>query len=140
MARCVEIKAEVVASDEREGGRRAILNYGHTLAHALETAGGYGLRHGEAVAVGLIFAARLAERLERIDEKRVARHYEVVDSYDLPKTLPPGTDVDEVIEIMGRDKKATSGLSFVLDGPSGVVIVNDVPRSAVEATLAEVGE
>ncbi|HUP70134.1 MAG TPA: 3-dehydroquinate synthase family protein [Acidimicrobiales bacterium] len=140
VAACVRIKAEVVADDEREGGRRATLNYGHTLAHALETAGGYGLRHGEAVSVGLIFAAHLAERLGRIDERRVAHHYEVVDSYDLPKTFPAGTDVDEVIEIMGRDKKATSGLSFVLDGPSGVAVVHDVPRAAVEATLAEVGE
>jgi 5-deoxy-5-amino-3-dehydroquinate synthase len=63
VARCVEIKAEVVAADEREGGRRALLNYGHTLAHALETATEHELAHGEAVAVGLMYAARLARRL-----------------------------------------------------------------------------
>ena len=62
IARCVAIKAEVVADDERESGRRAVLNYGHTLAHALEAHGGYDLRHGEAVAVGLIYAAELAHR------------------------------------------------------------------------------
>ncbi|MDP9404624.1 MAG: 3-dehydroquinate synthase [Actinomycetota bacterium] len=140
IAACVRIKAEVVAGDEREAGRRAILNYGHTLAHALETGGGYGLRHGEAVAVGLIFAARLARRLGRIDEPRVQHHYDVVASYGLPQTLPPGTDVDQVIEIMGRDKKVTSGLSFVLDGPSGVAPVHDVARADVEAALVEVGE
>src|SRR5205807_8293293 len=89
VAKCVAIKAEVVASDEREGGRRAILNYGHTLAHALETAGHYDLRHGEAVAIGLVFAAVLAERLGRIDEQRVDEHRRVVGGYDLPMNLPP---------------------------------------------------
>nr|WP_254126962.1 3-dehydroquinate synthase family protein [Aquihabitans sp. G128] len=66
VAACVACKAEVVASDEREGGRRAILNYGHTLGHALETAGSYDLRHGEGVAIGLVYAAELARRLGRI--------------------------------------------------------------------------
>ncbi len=70
VAACVACKAAVVADDERESGRRALLNYGHTLAHALETAGHYDLRHGEAVAIGLVFAARLAERLGRIGEER----------------------------------------------------------------------
>src|SRR5207237_2626922 len=90
VARCVAIKAEVVASDEREGGRRAILNYGHTLAHALETAGHYDLRHGEAVAIGLCFAARLADRLGRIDEHRVKEHEHVVVGYGLPTWIPAG--------------------------------------------------
>ena len=70
IAACVRIKAAVVAADEREGDRRAILNYGHTLAHALETAGRYDLRHGEAVAIGLVFAAELANVLGRIDGAR----------------------------------------------------------------------
>ncbi|HUR17409.1 MAG TPA: 3-dehydroquinate synthase family protein [Acidimicrobiales bacterium] len=140
IAACVRIKADVVAGDEREAGRRATLNYGHTLAHALETAGGYELRHGEAVAVGLVFAARLAHRLGRIDDGRVQRHYDVVAGYDLPASLPPGTDVEEIIGLMGRDKKATRGLSFVLDGPVGVAVVHDVARADVEATLAEMGE
>jgi len=63
VAECVATKAAFVAADEREGGRRALLNYGHTLAHAIETTGRFDLRHGEAVAVGLAFAARLARRL-----------------------------------------------------------------------------
>ena len=62
IARCIEIKADVVASDEREGGRRALLNYGHTLAHAIETATDHSIAHGEAVAIGLVFAAELAHR------------------------------------------------------------------------------
>ena len=71
---------------------QALLNYGHTLAHALETAGNYDLRHGEAVAMGLVFAARLARQLGRIGDERVAEHYRVVSGYDLPSTLPPGAD------------------------------------------------
>ena len=77
VARCVEIKAEVVAADEREAvgaGRRALLNYGHTLAHALEIATGHDLTHGEAVGVGLVFAAELAAGLGRIDRARVDEH------------------------------------------------------------------
>ena len=109
VAACVRCKAEVVASDEREGGRRAILNYGHTLAHALETAGGYDLRHGEAVAIGLVYAAEVARRLGRIDDARVAEHRKVVAGYDLPLDLPPGLDPDELVDLFGRDKKAVTG-------------------------------
>ena len=144
VARCVEIKASFVAGDERETGDagavtrpRSCLNYGHTLAHALETAGGYGLRHGEAVAVGLVFAARLAARLGRIDDARVRRHEDVVRGYDLPSALPPGTDADELLTVMARDKKSQGGLSFVLDGPDGVEPVHDVARADVEAALKE---
>src|SRR5436305_4569151 len=72
VAACVACKAAVVAGDEREGGDRALLNYGHTLAHALEIAGHYDLRHGEAVAIGLVFAAELAAVLERVVPDRVA--------------------------------------------------------------------
>ncbi len=137
VARCVAIKAEVVASDERESGRRAVLNYGHTLAHALETAGGYGLRHGEAVAVGLVFAARLAHRLGRITEPRVQEHLDVVRGYGLPEDVPPGVDAAELVTLMGRDKKATQGMTFVLDGPRGVEPVPGVAAADVEATLKE---
>src|SRR5207248_1361764 len=103
VAKCVAIKAEVVASDEREGGRRAVLNYGHTLGHALETAGHYDLRHGEAVAIGLVFAAVLAERLGRIDPERVDEHRRVVAGYDLPMHLPPDADAEaELVDAVQR--------------------------------------
>jgi len=137
VARCAAIKAEVVSSDERESGRRAVLNYGHTLAHALETAGGYGLRHGEAVSVGLVFAARLAHRLGRIDEARVQDHLKVVRSYELPEAVPEGVDAGELVTLMERDKKATRGMTFVLDGPRGVEVIPAVARADVEATLKE---
>lgn len=137
VARSVEIKAEVVASDEREGGRRAILNYGHTLAHAIETLGEYDLRHGEAVAIGLVYAAEVARRLDRIDDARVAEHRAVVASYDLPAALPAGMDPDELLALFARDKKAVRGVTLVLDGPNGVEPVTDIDervlRDALEA-------
>jgi 5-deoxy-5-amino-3-dehydroquinate synthase len=135
VAACVAIKAEVVADDEREGGRRAILNYGHTLAHAIEIAGDHDLRHGEAVAVGLIFAAELGFQLGRIDTARVAEHRRVVAAYDLPGTLPVGLRTDELIALMGRDKKALDGLTFVLDGPDGVESLTGVPLDHIEAAI-----
>jgi 5-deoxy-5-amino-3-dehydroquinate synthase len=138
VAACVACKAEIVGADEREDGRRALLNYGHTLAHALETAGSYDLRHGEAVAIGLVYAARLARRLGRIDNDRVAEHQAVVASYDLPSRIPPGLDPDELVAVMARDKKASGqGLTFVLDGPGGIELVRDVPEPAVLDTLSE---
>jgi len=137
VAKCVAIKADVVAGDEREGGRRAILNYGHTLGHALETAGHYDLRHGEAVTIGLVFAAVLAERLGRIDRDRVEEHRRVVGGYDLPMNLPPDADAAQLVELMARDKKAVRGLTFVLDGPAGVEQVTGVAQADVEAALKE---
>ena len=137
IARCVQIKAEIVAADERESGGRALLNYGHTLAHALEIATDYSLAHGEAVAVGLVYAAHLANVLGRIDERRVAQHYEVVGgSYELDTALPGGIDPATLIELMGRDKKALDGgLTFVLDGSNGVELVDHVPADAAHRAL-----
>lgn len=139
VAACVRIKAEVVASDERESGRRALLNYGHTLAHALEIAGHHDLRHGEAVAIGLVYAAELAHRLGRIDAAAVAEHRRVVAGYDLPVAIPNGLHDAELVELMGRDKKVLDqGLTFVLDGPVGVEVVNGVDPDQVRAALASV--
>jgi 5-deoxy-5-amino-3-dehydroquinate synthase len=138
VARCVQIKAEIVAADEREAGRRAVLNYGHTLGHALETTGRYDLRHGEAVAVGLVYAAELALSLGRIDDERVAEHRRVVDGYGLSCSLPAGADPDELLGAMARDKKAIDGLTFVLDGPTGVEVVPDVDAGVVRATIEAV--
>jgi 5-deoxy-5-amino-3-dehydroquinate synthase len=140
VAACVAIKAAVVAGDEREGGRRATLNYGHTLAHAIEIAGHHDLRHGEAVAVGLVFAGELAHRLGRIDAAAVAEHRRVVGAYDLPSTLPRGLTNDELVELMGRDKKALDGITFVLDGPDGVEQVTGVARTEIDAAIDAVRE
>lgn len=138
VAACVRCKAAVVASDEREGGRRAVLNYGHTLAHALETATGYDLRHGEAVAIGLVYAAELARALGRIDDERVAQHRHVVHGYDLPSSVPAGVDHGRLVDLFSRDKKARDGITFVLDGPRGVEPVRLDDRALLLATLEAV--
>jgi len=154
VARCVECKARIVSADETEGGLRMVLNYGHTLAHALEAAGMAGesgdfadartsaaraaspqLRHGEAVAVGLVFAARLARALGRIDDERVERHERLVAAYELPGRLPGGADPERLVALMGRDKKAHGDLTFVLDGPRGVEPVRGVPTARVLEVL-----
>ena len=144
VARCVGIKAAVVADDEREGGRRMILNYGHTLAHALEGTAlaehhDWDLRHGEAVAIGLLFAALLARRMGRIDEARVEEHRRVIGSFDLPTDLPANAEAAELLGFMARDKKAQQDLTFVLDGPNGVEPVKGVAAPDVVATLAAMG-
>lgn len=140
IAACVRCKADHVAGDERDtAGRRARLNYGHTLAHALETAGRYDLRHGEAVAIGLAFAARLARRLGRIGDEGVAEHDALLDAFGLPSRLPAGYDADELVGVMARDKKALDSLTFVLDGPAGVEVVEGVVAADVRAALGEVG-
>ena len=94
IAAAVRIKADVVAGDEREDPDnrrgRAILNYGHTLAHALEIETAHDLRHGEAVGIGLAYAAALARRLGRIDDDRVAEHHRVLAAYELDAALPAG--------------------------------------------------
>lgn len=135
VAACAAIKAAVVASDERESGRRAILNYGHTLGHAVEIAGGHDLRHGEAVAIGLVFAAELAHRAGRIDASRVAEHRRVVAAFDLPTSIPDGLETSRLVELMGRDKKALDGLTFVLDGPAGVESVTGIDPELVVASI-----
>lgn len=136
VAACVKIKADVVASDEREGGRRAILNYGHTLAHAIETAGDHALRHGEAVAIGLLYAAEVAHRLGRIDADAVAEHYRVINHYELHNKVPADLDADELIALFAKDKKATRQVTFVLDGPNGVEPVTGVPHAVLMDALA----
>ncbi len=138
VAACVRIKAAIVASDERESERRAILNYGHTLAHALEIEGEFDLLHGEAVAIGLVYAAELARLLGRIDDERVAEHRRVVSAYDLPQVLPAGTRPEELVALFERDKKSTDGVTFVLDGPRGVEPVRGVERAAMDEAFRRI--
>jgi 5-deoxy-5-amino-3-dehydroquinate synthase len=139
VARCVAIKAAIVAADEREDGQRAVLNYGHTLAHVLEIAGGFDIRHGEAVAIGLIYAAELACHLDRIDAARVAEHRRAVAAYALPTVAPP-IEHEQLLALMGRDKKAVAGLTFALereldDGSHRVEVVTDVAADDIIAAF-----
>ncbi|MFD8725116.1 3-dehydroquinate synthase family protein [Streptomyces sp. NPDC059629] len=134
-AASVALKAGIVSADERDSGLRHILNYGHTLGHALEVAGDFALRHGEAVAIGTVFAGLLAGALERIGPERVTEHREVVEFYGLPTALPERVEAAELIRLMRRDKKALTGLAFVLDGPEGAELVQDVPEQVVSDVL-----
>jgi 3-dehydroquinate synthase len=141
VGRCAAAKARVVELDEleRQPAGRAVLNYGHTLAHALEIAGGHTLRHGEAVAIGLVFAANLAAVLERVGADVVTRHEQLLHRFGLPVEAPPGLSASEVIALMRGDKKAEGGLTFMLAGPDGIERVDDPDPAAVSKALAQVG-
>jgi len=137
----IALKVRVVSEDERESGPRALLNYGHTLAHALETwwyrRDPDRLRHGEAVAVGLAYAARLARAMGRVGDEVVRGHDAVLDALGLDHLLPSGTDLEEMVELMGHDKKARHDLTFVLAGPAGFGVVRGVDPVIVEAVLKQ---
>ena len=90
------------------------------------------------MAIGLVFAAELGRALGRIDDDRVAEHRRIVDGYGLPGSLPEGSQPDELVAVMGRDKKAVDGLTFALDGPAGVEVVAGVDPGLVRDTLEAV--
>ena len=125
VARAIRVKAEVVSEDFRESGRREILNYGHTLGHAIEYAERYRWRHGGAVAVGMVFAAELARLVGRLDDDGVDLHRRILESLGLPLSYP--TDRWPMLTAaMRRDKKARAGLlRFVLlDGIGRTSVLN----------------
>ena len=139
IARSCQLKAEVVEKDEREEtGLRAVLNYGHTFAHAFETVGGYGAwLHGEAVAAGMMCASRLAEKLGMITGDLTRRQKVLLDAFDLPTAPKPGWDTDALIAVMRRDKKAAAGkLRFILPTRIGeVTLVGDIDEALVRDVL-----
>jgi 3-dehydroquinate synthase len=142
VARSAAIKAAVVSADEHERtGLRATLNYGHTLAHALETLDHYGLLHGEAVAVGLVFATELAAALGRLPADAPGATRAMLARFGLPTAAPDGLAAADLIALMRRDKKAAGGLTFVLPAPGGGPLerVDDPPAAAVERALAAAG-
>lgn len=141
VGRSAALKAGVVERDEREvSGLRAILNYGHTFAHAYETAAGYGtLLHGEAVAIGMASAAALARSLGRIGDDVVARQERLLRAFDLPVTMPTGEGftADALLATMARDKKAVGGrLRFVLPTRIGhVELIDGIDPVVVRAIV-----
>jgi 3-dehydroquinate synthase len=140
VAECAAVKAAIVARDpEDRTGARATLNYGHTLAHALETTADYAIPHGEAVAVGLCFAANLARAMERVDDDAVLAVHDRVVGLGLPTAVPEPRPADELVAVMRRDKKTRHELTFVLPGPNGLDLVDDPPRGALARALAAVG-
>jgi 3-dehydroquinate synthase len=140
VARCVRAKAGVVAVDERDTGRRLILNYGHTLGHALERLDAYaGRTHGEAISAGMVFAARLSEALGRGPSGLAARHVRLLASLGLDTSgpLPPA---EEVLGAFRLDKKYRNGVRFVLLEDVGRPFVEDaVPQDRLRAALEQAG-
>src|SRR5262245_37502883 len=140
IGRCCRLKADVVEKDEREEtGLRAVLNYGHTYAHAFETVGGYGgWLHGEAVAAGMVCASRLAERHGLIGPEMTDRQRRLLDAFSLPTAPNPAWPIDEMIAVMKRDKKAAGGrMRFVLPRKLGeVALFDDIPEALVREVRA----
>jgi len=140
VARCCRLKAGVVEQDEREEtGLRAILNYGHTFAHAFETVAGYGAwLHGEAVAAGMICASRLAERRGLISHELTERQESLLARFGLP-TVPERWPIEELLAVMRNDKKNLAGrLRFVLPRRLGeVALIDDVTEEDVRKVLED---
>jgi 3-dehydroquinate synthase len=139
IATSCRIKADVVSADEREEGIRAVLNFGHTVAHALEAITDYNrFVHGEAVAIGMVAAARLAARLGYFEPAGVERISAIVSRTGLPGEIPADVPVEALLEAMHRDKKvASKQLIFIFPEAIGRVrIVRGVPVEAVTAVLA----
>ena len=137
IVRSCEIKAEVVAQDERESGLRAILNFGHTFGHAIEAGMGYGnWLHGEAVGAGMVLAADLSHRLGQLSAVELERIRALTEAAGLP-TVAPKLGVDEMIQMMRLDKKSTAGnIQFVLLNGIGKAQVQSADDDLVRATLA----
>ncbi len=138
--RAAAVKVAVVSADEREQGERITLNYGHTLAHALEAATGYGrLLHGEAVAIGMHAAAQIAERLGLFALADVERQRRLIAAYGLPTDFLATIDPDEIMTLMMRDKKVQrKRIRWVLPTAIGSVVVrDDVSEVIVRAVVEE---
>jgi 3-dehydroquinate synthase len=139
VVRSARIKADVVGKDEREAGLRRILNYGHTLGHAIEAAAGYGrVHHGEAISIGMECAGRLAVRLNLCEPSVVDRQRQLLEQFGLPTRLPPRVDSKRLFAAMALDKKVKDGrLHFVLPERLGSVSVRSVNQAAVREVLKE---
>jgi 3-dehydroquinate synthase len=139
VASCCEQKAAIVARDETEQGERALLNFGHTFGHALETAAGYGtLLHGEAIAIGMCLAARLSARLGRASDADAERLADLIRRCGLPTAIPAGIAAPHLLDLMRLDKKNVSGrLRLILwRGVGRAEIVSDVDENAVRDVLS----
>jgi 3-dehydroquinate synthase len=144
VARSVEIKAGVVSQDEKEGGLRQVLNFGHTLGHAIEAASGFRLAHGSAISIGMVLEARLGEVLG-VTEAGVAERLSLtLARMELPTTLPEA-DVGELLALVSRDKKARGGaaryvlLSTIGEVDPGTDWSRELDAPAVRKLLAEEG-
>lgn len=140
LKRSAQAKADVVSSDEKEAGLRAILNYGHTIGHAVESLTGYSLvNHGEAVAIGMVAAGKLAVALDSWKEAESKRQLALIEKAGLPTQLPDGIDIAAILDSLQTDKKVKDGrVRFILPTKIGAAIVTDqVPREQIQLVLQQ---
>jgi 3-dehydroquinate synthase len=137
--RACKIKAAIVEVDEKEGDLRRILNFGHTLGHAMEAASNYRLSHGEAVAIGMVSAAKISYKLHHLDERSCKRIVGVIRQYGLPTRIPTGFTTQQIFGFMASDKKVVGGqLHFVLIKEIGVPFVTaGVPSDTITDVVEE---
>ena len=130
------IKAEVVEKDEKDLGLRSILNYGHTIGHAIESASDFEMEHGEAVAIGMLAAGRISNQMGILDQKELARLKRVIEKVGLPTEMP-SLKVKRLLQAMEHDKKVLGGrIRFVLPKSIGTVFITDeVSPSLIEQAL-----
>ena len=138
--RNLRIKAGVVESDEREHGRRAILNFGHTIGHAVESWFDYQLRHGEGVGLGMVAAAHISRELGLLDQFEVERICAVLKLFDLPIVTPKPLDIEAVSALTFGDKKVLKGKRrwVLLDGLGKTVIRDDVEESLIREAISAI--
>ncbi|MEM6330591.1 MAG: 3-dehydroquinate synthase, partial [Planctomycetota bacterium] len=140
IARCCRLKADIVEADEREeSGRRATLNYGHTVGHAIEAATNYqGVLHGEAVAIGMLCESRLAEAAGRVTAEETKRQHDLIAALHLPTACPEGLDAEELLRLMWRDKKVQAGeIRFVLPTKIGhAELVGGIAASSILSAVS----
>jgi 3-dehydroquinate synthase len=139
ISRCCEIKAEIVAIDERESGLRAILNLGHTFGHAIEAEKGYGnWLHGEAVSAGIVLASAVATKMNWLEASEFSRIESLLQAFDLPTVAPSDMAYDDFVRHMRHDKKVQAGqLFFVI--PKGIgkaVVTNEITEEVLRAILS----
>ncbi|HIK07585.1 MAG TPA: 3-dehydroquinate synthase [Trichormus sp. M33_DOE_039] len=138
LTRSCQAKADVVSKDEKEGGLRAILNYGHTIGHAVESLTGYRLvNHGEAVAIGMVAAGQIAVKLGMWQQEDTERQNALIQKAGLPTKLPEGLDITGIIDALQLDKKVKNGkVRFILPTQIGVVTITDeVPAEIIREVL-----
>ncbi|MDF5715228.1 MAG: 3-dehydroquinate synthase [Rhizonema sp. NSF051] len=135
-----QAKADVVSKDEKEAGLRAILNYGHTIGHAVESLTGYRVvNHGEAVAIGMVAAGQIAVELGMWQKAETERQHALIQKTGLPTQLPTGVDIEAIIEALQTDKKVLEGkVRFILPTQLGAVTITDqVPSDTIRQVLLE---
>jgi 3-dehydroquinate synthase len=140
LSRSCQAKADVVSKDEKEAGLRAILNYGHTIGHAVESLTGYRVvNHGEAVAIGMVAAGQLSVNLQLWEQAAQERQLALIQKTGLPTQLPAGVDIEAIIDSLQTDKKVKAGrVRFVLPTQIGAVTVTDqVPAEQIRQVLRQ---